>query len=300
MRRFDPRTTRPGRAAAAALEQLSGVDPRRKAKSMLGRLLFASGRYRSAFDGRALVTCFHSVADNGSALSCTPEEFAAYCDFLQRYFEVIDLSELLDRLESGESVGGTAVITFDDGYVDNATAAAPILQERGLPATFFLATGFIGTQHQAWWDEQAGITSEWMSWDQARALREAGFSIGAHTRNHVDLGSVDEDVARAEVMASVADIADALGAPPTLFAYPFGGRDNITESSRAAVRAAGLRCCPSSYGGLVTAESDPYTLRRVPVTTWYQSPYQLGFEVARSGEDHIVGESPVSSPQGTE
>lgn len=300
MKRFDPRETRPGRRAVAAFNRVSAVDPRRKAKSMLGRLLFASGRYRSAFEGRALVTCFHSVASNGSALSCTAQEFAAYCDFLKRYFDVIDLGELLDRLESGASVGGAAVITFDDGYLDNATVAAPILQARGLPATFFLATGFIGTKHQAWWDAEAGVTSEWMSWEHAVTLRDAGFSIGAHTRNHVDLGSVSAEVATAEVIASVADISAALGEAPTLFAYPFGGRDNITDDVRDAVRAAGLRCCPSSFGGLVTGASDPYTLRRVPVTTWYQSPYQLGFEVARSGEDHVVGESPVSSPQGAE
>jgi peptidoglycan/xylan/chitin deacetylase (PgdA/CDA1 family) len=43
-------------------------------------------------------------------------------------------------------------ITFDDGYRDNAEYAAPLLLERKLPASFFLATGFIGQARWAWVD----------------------------------------------------------------------------------------------------------------------------------------------------
>ena len=39
-----------------------------------------------------------------------------------------------------------------------------------------------------WWDKELGIRSEWMNWDQVRALRAQGFEVGAHTMNHVDLG----------------------------------------------------------------------------------------------------------------
>ena len=46
-------------------------------------------------------------------------------------------------------------ITFDDGYRDNLTHAAPILARHGLPATIFLATGFIGTAEVPWFDRLA-------------------------------------------------------------------------------------------------------------------------------------------------
>ncbi|MFC5490336.1 polysaccharide deacetylase family protein [Dokdonella soli] len=38
-----------------------------------------------------------------------------------------------------------ACITFDDGYRDNFEIAVPILRRHGLVATFFIATGYLGT-----------------------------------------------------------------------------------------------------------------------------------------------------------
>jgi peptidoglycan/xylan/chitin deacetylase (PgdA/CDA1 family) len=45
------------------------------------------------------------------------------------------------------------LVTFDDGYRNNLTIAARILQEEGVPALFFLATGFLGTPRVLWNDE---------------------------------------------------------------------------------------------------------------------------------------------------
>jgi peptidoglycan/xylan/chitin deacetylase (PgdA/CDA1 family) len=44
-------------------------------------------------------------------------------------------------------------VTFDDGYADNALEALPILEELGVPATFFVTTELIGAAHNLWWHE---------------------------------------------------------------------------------------------------------------------------------------------------
>ncbi len=276
---------------------MSARDPRRAAKAVLGRALFAAGLHKRTFKNRAMITCFHSISEEGNSTITTSEaEFIAFCDFLARHFDVIGLDALLDRLAAGADISGAAVITFDDGYADNATLAAPILADRNLPATFFLATQFIGTEHQAWWDTPNDIRSRWMTWDQARSLHAQGFSLGAHTQTHVDLGAVSLDEARAELQGSIRDIEREVGQAPTLFAYPFGGVNNMRDDVRELIAALGLRCCPSSHGGLVRPDSDPYHLRRVPVTQWYQSPYQLGWELVWLHDDHVVDEAPVSQP----
>lgn len=62
---------------------------------------------------------------------------------LADHFKVLPLHEAARRLYDGTLPRRAACITFDDGYADNYTAALPILQSLGLPATFFVATAFL-------------------------------------------------------------------------------------------------------------------------------------------------------------
>ncbi|TDY03770.1 polysaccharide deacetylase family protein [Thiohalophilus thiocyanatoxydans] len=60
-----------------------------------------------------------------------------------RLFNVLPLSEAVERLASGTLPPRAACITFDDGYADNVEVALPILQSQDLHATFFIAAGFL-------------------------------------------------------------------------------------------------------------------------------------------------------------
>jgi peptidoglycan/xylan/chitin deacetylase (PgdA/CDA1 family) len=60
-----------------------------------------------------------------------------------RHFNVLKLGDALDRLTAGTLPPRALSITFDDGYADNCLVAAPILKSLGLPATIFVATGFL-------------------------------------------------------------------------------------------------------------------------------------------------------------
>lgn len=91
-----------------------------------------------------LVLCFHRVADpvhgGRSRLAISPDEFAAALDRVGQTRDFVGL----DQVASASSIP-RAVVTFDDGYLDNLRVALPILEARGIPATFFLSTGFIDT-----------------------------------------------------------------------------------------------------------------------------------------------------------
>ncbi|MDN3920458.1 polysaccharide deacetylase family protein [Roseateles violae] len=100
-----------------------------------------------AGDGARLsVLIFHRVLPAPDPLF--PDEvdarrFDALCGWLADWFNVLPLDEAVVRLNAGTLPARAACISFDDGYADNYSVALPILQRHGLPATFFIATGFL-------------------------------------------------------------------------------------------------------------------------------------------------------------
>lgn len=84
------------------------------------------------------------------------EVFRRQIAFLKTRYHVLSLIELVQRLGAGKSVAGCCAITFDDGWRDNYAHAYPVLKEFNVPATIFLATGFIGT-NRLFWPEEVGL-----------------------------------------------------------------------------------------------------------------------------------------------
>jgi len=77
--------------------------------------------------------------------------FARQMKHICKRHNVVPLDEAVRVMENGEGLPRNAVsITFDDGYRDNYTNAYPILRFHGLPATFFLTTGFIDCKRPSW------------------------------------------------------------------------------------------------------------------------------------------------------
>jgi peptidoglycan/xylan/chitin deacetylase (PgdA/CDA1 family) len=265
-----------------ALPPKSPWDWRRRAKALAGRILFASGLHRRLFRERAVIAVFHRIDDRypTDPITCSRAEFVRYCEFFRKHFRVVSLTHLVQELARGGDISRMLVITFDDGYADNYDFAAAELERRGLPATFFLTTSFIGTPHCAWWDRQRGIDSEWMTWDQARDLRRRGFEVAPHTMTHPDLGEVPYEMARQEIEGSKERLLAEVRDPALHFSYPFGQKEHLVEHNRRAVVEAGLASCLSSFGGVVKVSDDAHALHRTPVNRWLRSPYQYGLEVA--------------------
>ena len=107
----------------------------------------------------------------------------------------------------------------------------------------------------------------WMTWDMVRALRDAGMTIGGHTATHPRLADLPADEQAREVDAGLRRLQDELDERPTLFSYPYGGRDAFDQRTVAALRDADIRFAFSYYGGYNRNNSwDPYDLKRVSAT----------------------------------
>ena len=257
------------------------IPARKRLKDALGRVAEAAGLYERRFRSRLVVVAFHRVNDwmAEDDITCSSSCFEEFCRFFKQHFRVVPLAEQVAGCREWRDMGGTLSITFDDGYRDNFEVAAPILRELRLPATFFVTTAFVGTDYAPEWDRHLQVSPGWMSWDQVRALRQHGFEIGAHTDRHVDLGKADSVTVWRELLTCREKLQRELNARPALFAYPFGGRDNISPVAVRLVREAGFDCCLAACGGVNPPVADPFRLNRISINEWFATPHQLGFEL---------------------
>jgi peptidoglycan/xylan/chitin deacetylase (PgdA/CDA1 family) len=111
------------------------------------------------------VFTYHRIGDadtcnyDRGVFSCSETRFREHLALYRDRFEVLNLYALQSIMSTSaplyERGRPLALITFDDGYADNLTAAMPVLREFGLTAVFFIATAFIGTSELPWWDQIA-------------------------------------------------------------------------------------------------------------------------------------------------
>jgi peptidoglycan/xylan/chitin deacetylase (PgdA/CDA1 family) len=107
-----------------------------------------------------LVLCYHGIVTRSRpdrwsyANWVEADSFRSQLRWLNHHFAPLDLAGL--RCWHRQAWMGRkppVLITFDDGYRNNLTIAAPILREQRVPCLFFLATGFVGTTRVLWNDE---------------------------------------------------------------------------------------------------------------------------------------------------
>lgn len=95
---------------------------------------------------RLSILIFHRVLPQPDPM--LPDEpdaarFDAVCRWLKAGFNVLPLDVAMALRDRGVLPPRALCITFDDGYADNHDVAMPVLLRHGLPATFFIATGFL-------------------------------------------------------------------------------------------------------------------------------------------------------------
>ncbi|MGH8025299.1 MAG: polysaccharide deacetylase family protein [Pseudoxanthomonas sp.] len=128
-------------------------------KNLSKKLLYASGllglyhRLRNA--GSLTVVMFHRTLkpEDPRWRTCDPDytlsidRLSQSLAFFKRHYNVVSLQQVLDARRTGAALPSHALlITFDDGWSDNADYALPELQRAGLPGLMFVVADAVGTQ----------------------------------------------------------------------------------------------------------------------------------------------------------
>ena len=131
----------------------------------------------------------------------TQDSFKKQIDFLKNHFHVLPLTEILHRLERRRSIAGCCALTFDDGWLDNSVYAYPVLQELNLPATIFLATGFVGTDRLFWPEEVAFYLSHPDVLERGRADAVLKSFLDSMPENEIEEARLDHAIVHLKSMS---------------------------------------------------------------------------------------------------
>jgi peptidoglycan/xylan/chitin deacetylase (PgdA/CDA1 family) len=202
---------------------------------------------------------YHRVSDDRDELAVSPHKFRRQMDYLAtESYRVVDVVEAAALLENGGPCRRTVALSFDDGFLDVAEEALPILAERGFRATVFVSPAVIDGWASFSWYRRAQPPV--LDWEEIVDLdREGTLRFEAHTLTHPNLLALRDGAAWEEINGSKLALEERLERPVVAFSYPsglFGARE------RGLVSAAGFRVAVSCEPGLNSSGTDRLALRR--------------------------------------
>lgn len=140
-----------------------------KIKQLIASTLFFLGlirlsswiRLRVFAKPRITILCYHRIVNEGGLISpqcVSAEMFEEQVKYFSKHSLVLGLDEVTQFLSAKRAVRQDIVVfTFDDGYEDNYSQAAPILDKYGVKACFFVASDPILEGKNYWIDELSSI-----------------------------------------------------------------------------------------------------------------------------------------------
>ncbi|MCX6616895.1 MAG: polysaccharide deacetylase family protein [Acidobacteria bacterium] len=265
-------------------------------KNLLYLAIFHSGVYHldravhRRQGSRGAVLLYHRVNDvSQDPLTTTTRRFAEHLTVLSRSYLPASTSKIVRRLHNREALAPTTVaIHFDDCYRDVCTEAGPILEAFGIPATAFVSSGYVDTDKVFAHDrDKYPHRFANLGQDDLRRWLHLGNEIGAHTVNHVDLGSIDTDRARTEIRESRRQLERLTGSPVEFFSFPFGHQHHSRAEIPREVAAAGYRAMFSAHGGFIGKHTDLFDIPRFGVSSDH-SPLYLMMELEALTPAHFL------------
>jgi peptidoglycan/xylan/chitin deacetylase (PgdA/CDA1 family) len=201
---------------------------------------------------------YHRVSDDRDELAVHPRRFREQMEYLAGAgYRVVDIVQIADLLDAGELPKRTVGLNFDDGYLDVAEHALPVLAEHGFRATVFIATGVTdGRASFAWYRQQPAL----LGWTEIAELDRGGtLEFEAHSVTHPNLLAVDDRRAATEIEESKRELEARLGRPVTALSYPAG---LFGDRERRLAMGAGYRVAVSCEPGVNLPHTDSFALRR--------------------------------------
>jgi len=215
---------------------------------------------------RAGILLYHRISDYpADPLTTNITNFAEHLLTLKKYYTIRSTSWLINKLQIKNYIPPDSVlIHFDDTYKNVFTHATPLLQAVNIPATFFIATGFIDNNLEFSHDiEKSPFKYENLTKSDIMNIDKKGFEIGCHTVHHVNLARMAVKDIKYEIQDSKNTLENILNKPISTMSFPFGRFTDINEEARQIIRYSGFLALFSAYGGFVKRDTDLFDIPRI-------------------------------------
>lgn len=211
------------------------------------------------------ILCYHSVIGDDHQLESDPHKqhiplqlFLQHLDYLQQHHHVVSLNEFQRaRRDNRPLPDHTVVLTFDDGFEDFATVAAPHLIRRKMPATVFVITDQANRNPPLNGDD-------FLTWDEIRNLSAAGLDIGSHTCGHPRLTDLTLQDVMKELSESQAAVRLHTKQADVALSYPFG---QTSEQITRMAQSAGYSCAIAADSGPNSDRVNLHALSRTVIAS---------------------------------
>lgn len=234
-----------------------------------------------------LTVAYHSITPTWhNDLAVRPERFALQLQKLaDRGYEGVTFRDAA----LGDEDRNVVAITFDDAFATVAEFAAPILRERGWPATVFPVTEAVTSGEPMSWlaADGNGTPSEELvplDWEQLSELSELGWEIGSHSRTHRLLSRLSAAELHDEIAGSREDVTAHLGRCAS-FSYPWGV---LSQRSIDKVVESGYEAASGLAGRFF--RHNPFVVPRFAITAVDDD---LRFRMKTSTTAHLVRTTPL-------
>jgi len=213
---------------------------------------------------RAAIILYHRVNDYAKdVLTVDCKTFAAQLLAISQRYSVSSTAELVDQLRAGRPLRPTTVaIHFDDCYQDILMNGAPIMKACGVPACAFINSGFVDTNRTFAHDAESPYSFPMLRSSDVQTWVDMGFEVGAHTINHVDLGTCPVEKAGPEIIQCGVGLEKLIGKPVDLFAIPFGKPHHIRAETLEIIQSSSYVANFSAHGGYIDSRTDLFDIPR--------------------------------------
>jgi len=168
------------------------------------------------------VLVWPEISDSGAPAAVPVRRFRAQIDLLaDMEIQVVSLARAAEAPRAG------VALTLDRGHRATYTIAYPILAQRGLTATVYVATGSVSSGRRT---ESGGAG---MTWSMLRELSEAGWTVGSHGVSHRCLVELPDQELERELAESRTVLAESLGRSCRHFCAPGGAMDRRVLDPRS-------------------------------------------------------------------